>query len=198
MTDAKPEPPPTLNYRPPPRRRPFAISRWIAYPAIALVLLVVLDAVTIPSGHHSRESANRAICASNLRQLGLAVHLYQQDHGGAYPDTLGRLALEETLDAAVFVCRSSNAERSTGATTQAIADDVDAGPEGHHCSYVYVGSGLIGKTATPTTIVAYDAPSNHDGAGGNALYGDGHVEWLTEADAAKLLPAWAAAMHPAR
>jgi prepilin-type processing-associated H-X9-DG protein len=145
-----------------------------------------------------RDASPRAKCVSNLHQIGLAILLYQQDHGGQYPDTLGRLTETEQIGPDVFVCPESNDQPSTGPTTRAISDEVTAGPAGHHCSYVYIGRGLTDKTVTPTTIVAYDAPDDHGGDGGNALYGDGHVDWLNKADAAKVLPAWAAAMRPAR
>jgi len=173
--------------RPAPRRG--RVRRWVTRGFIAAAGLGLLALILLPNLCAPRETANRAKCASNLHQIGLAILLYQQDHGGLYPSSLGEIAANEPIGAAVFTCPSSNDEASASTAPTALAADIDAGPAGHHCSYVYLGRGLTAKTVTDATVLCYEPPDNHDGTGCNVLYGDGHVEWLTKAEAATRLPA---------
>ncbi len=167
------------------RRFPWALAVSIG----GLIVLALLATVVWPRldrRPYGGES-NRAKCASNLHQIGLGILLYQQDNGGQYPDTLGRLIEDEQIGAEVFVCPGSNDEKSPGATTRAVVADIDAGPAGHHCSYLYVGRGLTDKTVKDATVVCYEPLTNHDDDGSNVLFGDGHADWETKAELAKLL-----------
>ena len=169
-----------------PRRR--SVSRFLTWTFGGVVGLGLLASVLLPDLCKAREPANRAKCASNLHQIGLAILLYQQDNGGAYPDTLGRLVLNEQIGGGVFVCPSGNDEASAAATPEAVAADVDAGPGKHHCSYLYFGRGLTAKTAADTAVIACDLPDDHDRDGVNVLYGDGHADWEMPSAVVKLLP----------
>ena len=189
MTDVMPAPAvPVPDYGRPQRRRPWSAGRVLGWAFGIVVALGLVGSILLPSLCKSSETANRAKCASNLHQIGLAILLYQQDNGGAYPDTLGRLILNEQIGAEVFVCPSGNDERSPATMPADIAADIDAGPAKHHCSYVYLGRGLTAKTVTDTTVIAFDAPDDHDRDGVNVLYGDGHADWEMPAAVAKLLP----------
>ena len=183
---APPASPVVPDYGRPPRRR--RIPGWVTWGFAGVAGVGLLGAILLPNLCASRETANRAKCASNLHQIGLAILLYQQDNGGAYPDTLGRLAENEQIGAAVFVCPSGNDEPSPAIRPAEVAADIDAAPAGHHCSYLYFGRGLTAKTVTDTTVIACDAPDDHDRDGCNVLYGDGHADWETPAEVLKFLP----------
>src|SRR5690606_11346984 len=43
--------------------------------------------ILLPSLNRARETANRVKCASNLRQIGLALQMYSNDNNGNYPRT---------------------------------------------------------------------------------------------------------------
>jgi prepilin-type processing-associated H-X9-DG protein len=169
-----------------PRQR--RLPRLLTWGVVGVGGFMLLVSILLPNLCGSRETANRAKCASNLHQIGLAILLYQQDHGGAYPDTLGRLAETEQIGAAVFVCPSGNDAASPSNQPAELAADVDAGPDQHHCSYLYLGRGLTAKTATATTPIVFDAPEDHNDDGVNVLYGDGHVDWEMPSKVVKLLP----------
>jgi prepilin-type processing-associated H-X9-DG protein len=54
---------------------------------VVLGVLAVLLGILIPSLSKARESANRAKCLSNLRQIGMAYAMYSLDHHGYLPKT---------------------------------------------------------------------------------------------------------------
>jgi prepilin-type processing-associated H-X9-DG protein len=121
-------------------------------------------------------------CAANLKQIGNALMLYANGHRGKYPDDLAAL-LEEDITTAVFVCPSSNDEPATGATTQAVAANLTTP---RHCSYIYLGKGLS-QPIDANRIILLEPLENHQRAGMNALFGDGHVDWLKRPEAEALL-----------
>lgn len=130
----------------------------------------MLVSILLPSLNRARETANRVKCASNLRQIGLGCIMYSNEHKGAYPPNLGTLLKEEDLTAAVFVCPSDSTTVPALPLDQ-LPDWVNANSD-----YIYVGAGLK-QGADPTTIVAYEKETAHNGDGMNILYADGHVEF---------------------
>ncbi|MGB7158458.1 MAG: DUF4190 domain-containing protein [Tepidisphaeraceae bacterium] len=158
---------------------------WAAY-----VGLIV--AITVPSLGRARETANRVKCASNMKQLGLAILLYANENRGAYPETIEQLLLTQDITADIYVCPSTNDTKATGADAQAIINDMASGG---HQSYVYVGKGLTNNLPAET-VVAYEPMTNHDGDGTNILFGDGHVEFLGKAEAEKVIQQVEAGQNP--
>ena len=63
---------------------------------VAMAILVVLAAILLPVLSQAREMGRRALCVSNLKQIGTAVIMYAQDVDGilppgalSYPDPAG-------------------------------------------------------------------------------------------------------------
>lgn len=52
---------------------------------IVIAIISILAAILFPVFARARENARRASCASNLRQLGLAIMQYTQDYDESYP-----------------------------------------------------------------------------------------------------------------
>lgn len=52
---------------------------------VVTAVLVVLMAMLLPSLQHAREDARRVVCLHNLRQLDLAMFMYQADSHGYFP-----------------------------------------------------------------------------------------------------------------
>jgi type II secretory pathway pseudopilin PulG len=99
------------------RRRP----NWLLRVVVTIALIAGGISVLLPSLCRSSETANKARCASNLHQIGLAISMYADNHGGRYPDSFAALLENEQLSPAVFVCPSSNDEAADGADTAAAA-----------------------------------------------------------------------------
>ena len=61
-------------------RRPPRLGFTLIELLVSLAILLGLTALTLASVQRSREAARRAICQSNLRQLGIATHNFESKH----------------------------------------------------------------------------------------------------------------------
>ena len=177
-----------------PGRRGLAWGMLVVGCAPAAITLLAL--LLLPSMGRAREPANRVKCASNLRQIGQAIQMYANGHGGRFPPTLGTLLLTEDITSEVFVCPSSNDERAEGPATQAVIR-VDSDPL--YCSYVYAGAGLNAGAVTRGHVLVYDRTmGHHNGDGMNVLYGDFSVSWLDPKAAEHVIAELKAGQNPPR
>ncbi|MGE5295199.1 MAG: DUF1559 domain-containing protein [Solirubrobacterales bacterium] len=112
--------------------------------------------VALPALAKAREQARITVDMSNLKQIGLALHMYAQDNNGKFPSDL------------------QNAEKYYGNAKILVSPRKPRDFEGP--SYLYVPD--QNETGNSGNIVAYENP---DFAGEDivALFLDGHVERLT-------------------
>src|SRR5690348_13949507 len=52
---------------------------------VVIAVVALLVTMLFPVFSRARENARRSACASNLKQIGLGLQMYCQDHDGRYP-----------------------------------------------------------------------------------------------------------------
>jgi prepilin-type N-terminal cleavage/methylation domain-containing protein/prepilin-type processing-associated H-X9-DG protein len=60
---------------------------------VVIAIIAILAAMLLPALGRARESGNRALCASNLRQIGIAATMYVDDWGH-FPNSLSTGSME--------------------------------------------------------------------------------------------------------
>jgi prepilin-type N-terminal cleavage/methylation domain-containing protein/prepilin-type processing-associated H-X9-DG protein len=102
---------------------------------VVIAIIAILAAILMPVFARAREKARQASCASNLKQMGLALMMYGQDYDGFMPPSqlpsTGLSFSWPTMvqpyikNAQVFVCPSG--ERGTSSVSFASANGVGGG-----------------------------------------------------------------------
>lgn len=73
---------------------------------VVIAILSLLAALLFPAFAKSRAQARRTACTSNLKQVGIAFHLYRQDSDGGLPSHLSIINQSYLRDARVLLCPS--------------------------------------------------------------------------------------------
>jgi prepilin-type processing-associated H-X9-DG protein len=133
-----------------------------------IAMIAILAGMMLPALSQTREKARRISCASDLKQIGLAIRMYSMDNKEQFPDKNGARGLEMLRsgkyleNVKIYTCPSSHSKVNDGKPLT--EENVD---------YVYVGG--YNESSSPDTPIAYDKPKNHIKYG-NILFADGHVQ----------------------
>jgi prepilin-type N-terminal cleavage/methylation domain-containing protein/prepilin-type processing-associated H-X9-DG protein len=73
---------PAVNSRAMPSgRRAFTLIELL----VVIAIIAILAALLLPALARAKDAGRKAACVSNLRQMGIAIHAYAQDHAGRIP-----------------------------------------------------------------------------------------------------------------
>ncbi len=167
---------------------------------VVVAIIGILAGILMPVLGKARENARKSTCQSNLKQIGLALTMYADEHGEMFPQTsngsgstsLSVLYNGYVTDAKVFRCQSGTLSANAVVSTISAATDTAInsanGDENWTQSYAYDSSkgasNLYGGVAVASDFFSdYEdftevLSPNHGYRGGNVLFVDGHVEWL--------------------
>jgi prepilin-type processing-associated H-X9-DG protein len=176
-----------------------AVTAWAGRGTNIILLIALIFGGAIAAGKIFGEDPHNFVrgqvkCASNLKQIGLAMMLYANENEGFYPDTIDKLVYRDDLSSEIFCCPQASDTPAAGPTTRSLAANLMAGG---HLSYVYLGNGFR-DGASVDAVLAHEILGHHRGGGINVLFGDLHVEFISEPQAKALIAELQAGHNPPR
>ncbi len=161
---------------------------------VLLAVVLIVAAIVWPGGHHgARDNARRASCASNLKQIGLAFAIYQQDAADQLPFVArtgsrgwGEDVQRYTKGWGIFHCpsASSGADQTSDYFYNARLDGAKWQSVGAPCCTIEGGDGpddaplssSLSALPSDAQTNGYSFAQRHLGMA-NYLFVDGHVMW---------------------
>jgi prepilin-type processing-associated H-X9-DG protein len=166
------------------------LPSWVECTVVGGIIVSIVGLMLVPVVYHPHRHT-RIECASNLKQIGLAMAMYSGSYQGRYPmdstnpTLVGSMQLLSNIlpSATVLYCYG---DRRPGAHPEPDFRKLTT----NNISYSYVPT-LKWPDTPDSTLMAdrvyatsagsrWPQDGNHKGLGGNILFNDGHVSWLNE------------------
>lgn len=170
-------------------RRPTRSGFTFVEMMTAISIICILAAILFPVFARAREKAYQTGCASNLRNIGMALRVYSTEHFGHFPpadNDLWPLVPKHLTDKEALTCPTVSGlvkRIEEGRLLPARSAQDEWPPPGRRddppdrpCDYIYRG-GFCDDDQPQTTLAGDDTDSRHNG-GANYLFLDGHVKWM--------------------
>jgi len=153
---------------------------------VVIAIIAILAAMLLPALARAREQARRAVCVSNLKQIGLGIKMYAQDFREFYPITsagtqqtvpgcLGLLYPNYVSAQKTFVCPSDLSHKTVSLATvenymSTILVDTTGNSDNHGVSYAYAL--YCSEAVDVDTVIVVDkaCPSTADGSGAGSAW----------------------------
>ncbi len=154
-------------------------TRWFTLIELLVViaLIAILSTILLSTASQAREKGRRVSCASNLRNIGMALRVYSADADESFPPGdnaagLGLLLqLNQIKSMKIFLCPST---KNTHEPTTVLTDA--------HLDYIYRG-GQTEKNCGVETGIGADRITNPNHRGfGNVLFGNGNARGFRSPD----------------
>lgn len=177
---------------------------------VVIAIIGILAAMLMPALSNAREKARRGVCLSNLKEMGLGFNMYAQDWYEVFPisdntaDTQGDFEIMivkgKYAAAPLFYCPSDNySEKSDREYSFAMEDGSECDPSCISYAYGYsmslmseidwcVAVDKSGNWGNRWDDSLGAGNTNHIDAGVNALFVDGHSEWLSAGEITEMIP----------
>lgn len=127
---------------------------------LLIPVILIVSAMLFPTLHAAQTKAREVVCMNNLRQIGMAISLYSAEHDGKIPAEFTALhPYSDSLDK-LLIC--------PGATDRS------------NPSYQILLAGQKWNDSAIWKEIAVTEQRGDHRFGYNALYGDGHVEFVRD------------------
>lgn len=169
---------------------------------VVIAIIGVIAAFLVPALGAARENARRAMCANNLRQIGIAMHMYLDEHDSVFPlhDTWVNDVAQYLDNNNVWNCSDYKNSQPLNPEYASYGYNVD-GLEGWRIDFIKSQGIMVGDTCPIETPLFDDPgfigkaypfiyqnggiyssmnPGKRHSGGANIVFVDGHVGWYLQ------------------
>ena len=117
------------------------------------------------------DQAAASACINNVKQIGLALQMYAQDHKNKFPDDLKEIYQSYFKNPSVFWCPADTDPKPTD-----ITNSIPNQPNSCQVSYTYYPGHSANEGSVADVIIVEDNNLKQHNGRKCCLFADGHVE----------------------